>query len=79
MFARRVAQLQGELRGDDALAVRLHERTEASEIDLRLYQPETQRSTHEEIVLQLVPQGAHAAPPGHGMASVRRRVRSTLA
>src|SRR5664279_2184391 len=40
---------------------------------------EAERSPQGEILIARLTQRAHAAPPGHGRASSRRRSRSTLA
>ena len=42
-------------------------------------EPESQCPAHREIVQHVISQAAHDTPPGHGSASVRRRVRSTFA
>lgn len=56
-----------------------HERDEIEQSLAALMELEPQVAPHTHILLHGLPQRGHRAPPGHGNASVRNAVRSTLA
>ena len=57
----------------------LHERDEIEQSLAGLMQLESQIAPHAHVLVHGLPQCGHRAPPGHGNASVRNAVRSTLA
>jgi hypothetical protein len=71
--------LQGRLGCDERDLTFFHEGDKLAEIPMRMSQLEAQLATQSDIVFNGRSQGAHRAPPGHGMARSRNAVRSTFA
>ncbi len=71
--------LECECRANRSGAARVHELAEPAQVNLRQHQPKPERPAHLKIVLEPFVKEAHGTPPGHRIASVRKRVRSTLA
>ena len=65
--------------GDVGRAVLGHECDEIEQSLAGLMELESQIAPHAHVLQHGLPQGGHRSPPGHGNASVRNAVRSTLA